>query len=154
MESNFLDGGAPFYRTYGTSDGRHVAVGAIEPEFWTRFLNTLGVADSIGQQWDRAQWPSASERLANIFATRTRDEWTEIFAEVDCCFTPVLSLSEATSLPHAKARGIYDSDRGFPQPRSAPVLMRNTIRRYPSREGLATSDDVLARWRRRDERVR
>jgi alpha-methylacyl-CoA racemase len=150
-QSNFLDGGAPFYRTYETLDGRYVAVGAIEPEFWIRFLNTLGVTDSIGGQWDRAQWPSIAERMAKIFATRTRDEWTDIFAEVDCCFTPVLSLSEALSLPHAKQRNIYDTDGGFPQPRSAPVLMDNTIHRYPSREGPSTSDDVLERWRRRDE---
>jgi alpha-methylacyl-CoA racemase len=149
--SNFLDGGAPFYRTYRTSDDRYVAVGAIEPEFWIRFLNTLGVTDAIGEQWDRAQWPSIAERLAKMFATRTRDEWTNIFAEVDCCFTPVLSLPEASSLPHAKERGIYDTAGGFPQPRSAPVLIKNAIHRYSAREGASTSDEVLARWKRRDE---
>lgn len=146
-QSNFLDGGAPFYRTYRASDGRYVAVGATEPEFWTRLLNKLGLADLASRQWDRAQWPSTTERLAEIFATKTRDEWTSVFADVDCCFTPVLSLSEATSLRHAQERSLYDGDRGFPQPRSAPVLTRSAIHRYPSREGSSTSDEVLARWR-------
>lgn len=146
-QSNFLDGGAPFYRTYKTSDGRYVAIGAIEPEFWIRFLDKLGMTESIGGQWDRAHWLSAAEHLAKVFATRTRDEWTDFFADVDCCFTPVLSLFEAASLPHANERGIYDSASGFPQPRSAPVLTRNAIHRYPSREGSSTAADVLARWR-------
>lgn len=148
-QSNFLDGGAPFYRTYATSDGGYVAVGAIEPEFWNRFLSTLGEADLIGVQWDRKGWPLAIERLAKVFATRTRDEWVEVFKEVDCCFTPVLSLSEASSLPHAEERGIYDNDAGFPQPRSAPVLSGSQIRRYPAQEGCTDSDAVLARWRSR-----
>jgi alpha-methylacyl-CoA racemase len=152
-QSNFLDGGAPFYRTYGTSDGLYVAIGAIEPEFWARFLDRLGAKDLISRQWDRAEWPATGERLAKILATKTRDEWTEFFAGVDCCFTPVLSLSEAASTPQAKARGVYDSESGFSQPRSAPVLARGAIHRYPAREGSTTSDEVLARWKGSDERV-
>jgi alpha-methylacyl-CoA racemase len=61
-QSNFLDGGAPFYRTYATSDGRYVVVGAIEPEFWARFLDTLGATDMFARQWDREQWPSTQVR--------------------------------------------------------------------------------------------
>jgi alpha-methylacyl-CoA racemase len=149
-QSNFLDGGAPFYRTYKTADDRYVAVGAIEPEFWARFLSKLGVTGVDGHQWDRTQWPATADLVASILVKNTRDEWTDFFEGVDCCFTPVLSLSEAGSTSHAKARGTYDEQDGFAQPRSAPFLADNPVHRYPARQGMTNRGDVLARWKARE----
>jgi len=147
-ESNFLDGGAPFYRTYATSDDRHIAVGAIEPEFWALFLKTMGLTELMTlKQWDRTHWSSTAERLAKIFVTKSREHWMAVFADADCCVTPVLTLDEASALDQAKVRNLYDTDAGFPQPRSAPVLSGSTVRRYASREGGLSADDILAKWR-------
>jgi alpha-methylacyl-CoA racemase len=149
-QSNFLDGGAPFYRTYATSDGQYIVVGAIEPEFWHRLLTAVQASDLLERkQWDRTHWLSTADRLAEIFAAKTRDQWTDIFAVVDCCVSPVLSLAEAVSSPQASERKIYESDAGFPQPRSAPVLTYSPIRRYPSHEGATTAAALSRKWKRR-----
>jgi crotonobetainyl-CoA:carnitine CoA-transferase CaiB-like acyl-CoA transferase len=130
-------------------DATYVAVGAIEPEFWARFLSKLGVTGVDGHQWDRTQWPATADLVASILVKNTQDEWTEFFKGVDCCFTPVLSLSEAGSTSHAKARGIYDERDGFEQPRSAPFLAANPVHRHPARQGMTNRGDVLARWKAR-----
>jgi alpha-methylacyl-CoA racemase len=94
--ANILDGGAPFYDTYQTADGEFVAVGALEPQFYARLLEGLGLADAgLPAQLDRAGWPALRERFAAVFASRTRDEWTETFAGTDACVAPVLSAAEA-----------------------------------------------------------
>src|SRR3954449_2852839 len=87
---NMLDGGAPFYDTYTCADGRHVSVCAIEPQFYAAMLEGLGLtgADLPGQH-DREQWPALKARLAEVFATRSRDEWADVFAGTDACVTPV-----------------------------------------------------------------
>jgi len=121
--SNALDGGAPFYDTYECADGRYVAVGALEPQFWAALVDTLGLADLPGQL-DVARWPELRARLAEVFATRSRDEWAIVFAEVDACVTPVLTLGEAPGHPHLAARGSVVEHGGVRQPAPAPRFSR------------------------------
>jgi alpha-methylacyl-CoA racemase len=106
--ANMLDGGAPNYRCYACADGRYVAVGALEQKFWRVLVETLGLnSDAIGSPYDRDDWPALTALLAETFATKTRDEWAEIFAPRDACVAPVLTLAEAPAHPHNVARGAY-----------------------------------------------
>lgn len=124
--ANFLDGGAPFYGTYETSDGRHVAVGAIEPQFWAELLARLGLdAATFGFQHDRDAWPAMREALAAVFVTKSRDEWCALLEGTDACFAPVLSIAEASSHPHLEARGTFVEVDGIRRPAPAPRFARS-----------------------------
>jgi alpha-methylacyl-CoA racemase len=105
-EANLLDGGAPFYDTYQCADGKHVAVGALEPQFYALLVERLGVRLEGGQH-DREHWPAHRTAFAEAFATRTRDEWAAIFEGCDACVAPVLSLEEAPHHPHLRARQTF-----------------------------------------------
>ncbi len=129
-EVNVLDGGAPYYDTYACADGGFVAVGAIEPAFYAQLLHVLGVRLE-GAQDDRACWPAHREAIAAAFARRTRDEWDAVFSSTDTCVAPVLSLAEAPTHPHLRARGVFADVHGAPQPRIAPVFS-DTPTRAPS----------------------
>jgi alpha-methylacyl-CoA racemase len=120
--TNMLDSGAYFYDAYECADGRHVAVGAIEPQFHAALLVGLGLdgASGLPDQMDRDAWPAMKERLAGIFRTRTRDEWVEAFAGTDACVAPVLTMGEAAAHPHLRARGTVVESGGVPQPAPAP----------------------------------
>jgi len=119
--SNFLDGGAPFYRCYETSDGRYVAVGALEPQFYSELISGLGLDESdLGNRFDRENWPSLHEQFAAVFAQRSRDEWTEVFDGTDACVTPVLALDEVASHPHNHDRGALRASTTGPVPAVAP----------------------------------
>jgi len=144
---NLLDGGAPFYDTYQTADGRFVAVGALEPQFYAALLDGLGLsgADLPGQH-DRAGWPVLRTRFAEAFATRTRDEWLAAFAGRDVCVVPVLSLAEAPEHPHNASRGTFAEIGGVVQPAPAPRFGRSEVAALPPpppRPG-ADTDAVLA----------
>jgi alpha-methylacyl-CoA racemase len=120
--ANVLDGGAPNYRCYECADGRYVAVGALEPRFWQVLVATLGLeADRIGSPFDSHDWPALRALLADTFATRTRDEWAEIFAPLDGCVAPVLTLAEAPAHSHNAERGSFvevaDATVAAPVPR-------------------------------------
>jgi alpha-methylacyl-CoA racemase len=144
--SNLLDGGAPFYDTYATSDGQYVAVGALEPQFYTALLRGLGLADAgLPAQLDRAGWPVLRQRFAEAFASRTRADWVEVFAGTDGCVAPVLSVTEATSHPHATAREAFVDVDGVLQPAPAPRFSRSAASEPtpPPRPGSDT-DAVLA----------
>ncbi|WP_240654034.1 CaiB/BaiF CoA-transferase family protein [Streptomyces sp. AcE210] len=119
---NLFDGGAPFYRTYRTSDGGFMAVGSVEPQFYAVLREILGLAEDplFAEQHDREAWPAMGERLAGIFAERTREEWTKTFDGTQSCVTPVYGLTEAASHPHNVARGTYYTDNGLLQPAPAP----------------------------------
>lgn len=119
---NFLDGGAPFYRTYACADGGFVAVGAIEPQFWAALLEGLGLAGDVrlASQHDQKRWPEMAGVLAGIFATRPRDAWAAHFAGSEACVTPVLWPHEARQHPHARARGSFLTGGEVPQPAPAP----------------------------------
>ncbi|SOD71761.1 alpha-methylacyl-CoA racemase [Jatrophihabitans sp. GAS493] len=119
-ESNFVDGGSPHYRTYECRDGGYVAVGAVEPVFFARLIETLGVDVDPSDQLDRSRWAAITEALAAAFMTRDRDEWAEIFGDVDACVTPVLSLVEAQQDRQVRARDILIERAGVIQPAPSP----------------------------------
>lgn len=120
--TNLLDTGAHFYDTYATADGEYVAIGAIEPQFYALLREKLGLsADAdFDAQMQQDKWPRLKQRLAEIFATRTRDEWCELLEGSDACFAPVLSMAEAPSHPHNAARGVFLEAGGVTQPAPAP----------------------------------
>lgn len=126
---NWLDGGAPFYRCYTCADGRHVAVGALEPQFYALLLNGLGLDQAdLPDQNDRARWPEMQTRFAAVFATRSRDAWAEVFAGTDACVAPVLSLNEAEDQSHLAARRTYVAPDGIGQAAPAPRFSRSAPR--------------------------
>ncbi|WP_330278206.1 CaiB/BaiF CoA transferase family protein [Lentzea sp. NBC_00516] len=107
-DSNLLDGGCPFYSIYECADGRSVAVGSLEPQFYALLLAGLGLnAADLPEQMDRDSWPLLRKTFAEAFLARTRDEWSEVFDATDACVTPVLTLEEAASHPHLVARGVF-----------------------------------------------
>ena len=119
--ANMLDGGAPNYRCYACADGRFVAVGALEQKFWRVLIETLGLNnDEIGSPYDRNDWPALTALLAGTFATKTRDEWAEIFAPLDACVAPVLTLAEAPAHPHNVARTAFVEVAAATVPAPAP----------------------------------
>ena len=117
--ANLLDGGAPFYRCYACRDGRFVAVGALEPQFYAALLVGLDIPAAEAPQFDLPAWPALHARLAAIFATRDRDDWADRFSGTDACVTPVLTISEAPGHPHNAARATF-VDQGVIQPAPAP----------------------------------
>jgi alpha-methylacyl-CoA racemase len=145
---NALDSGAPWYDTYETSDGRHVAVGAIEPRFYAELLRRLDLTDvALPAQDDRAGWGRLRERLAAAFRTRTRDAWAQAFADSDACVTPVLTFAEAQAHPHARARHSYVRSGEITQPAPAPRFSRTpgAVCRPPPERG-AQGPEALADW--------
>jgi alpha-methylacyl-CoA racemase len=142
---NLLDGGAPFYDTYATADGKYVAVGALEPQFYAALLAGLGLTDAgLPAQMDVAAWPVLRDRFTEVFAQRTRDEWAEVFAGTDACVAPVLSPAEAAAHPHNAAREVFAEVGGVSQPQPAPRFARTQAGRPqpPVRPGVDT-DAVL-----------
>ncbi|MBI3692967.1 MAG: CoA transferase [Mycolicibacterium aromaticivorans] len=126
-ESFLLDGGAPFYRTYSTSDGGYMAVGAIEPQFFAQLLAGLGLpAEKVPGQFERDRYPEMRELFATTFAGKTRAEWTAIFAGTDACVTPVLSWTEAAAGEHLLARRTVINVDGTEQAAPAPRFSRST----------------------------
>jgi alpha-methylacyl-CoA racemase len=124
-ESFLLDGSAPFYRTYDTADGKYVAVGAIEPQFYAQLLAGLGLSiDEVPSQLDVSSFPEVRDRFTVLFAGRTRDEWTEIFAGTDACVTPVLTWTEAAQNDHLRARSTLVQANGVHQAAPAPRFSR------------------------------
>ena len=119
--SNLLDGGAHFYDTYRCADGGWVSIAAIEPQFYAQLLEKTGISDpEFERQMDRASWPMLHKRLAQIIATKTRDEWCAIMDASDVCFAPVLSLDEAPSHAHNVSRATFVEVEGVAQPAPAP----------------------------------
>jgi alpha-methylacyl-CoA racemase len=123
--ANLLDGGAPFYRTYRCADDRFVAVGALEPRFYAELLRGLGLdSEDLPAQLDRSGWPTLRERFTSVFASKPRDEWAAMFADVDACVTPVLTFSEAPDHPHLAARNTLLKVDGVIQAAPAPRFSR------------------------------
>ena len=124
-ESFLLDGGAPYYRTYQTADGQHIAVGAIEPQFFAQLLAGLGLSpDEVPNQFELGRYPLMAEIFTARFASKTRAEWTEIFAGTDACVTPVLTWTEAAGNAHLRARGTIVDVDGVDQAAPAPRFSR------------------------------
>lgn len=147
--ANLIDSGAPFYDTYATADRRYVAVGAIEPAFYSELIGGLGLTDvPLPAQYDRAGWPVLRQRFTARFLTRTRDEWASVFRDTDACVTPVLSFDEALENEHIRARGTLTRSNGMdqvaPAPRfssssQAPLDVPPPLRR-------AKLDEILLSW--------
>lgn len=146
-DANLLDGHAPFYDTYTCADGRHVAVGCLEPQFYAAFLDGLGIdAAELPAQYDQAGWPELRKRFATAFETRTRDEWAAVFDGTDACVTPVLAFGEVTSHPHMAARHTIVERDGVAQAAPAPRFSR-TVPETPGRPGGPEDvEAVLAGW--------
>ena len=137
-QANVLDGGAPFYGVYRCADGKWVAVGALEPQFFAALLDGLGVeAGAFADRWDPRAWPAMRARFEAIFAERPRDEWAALLADSDACVAPVLDLDEAPRHPHNVARRTFVDVDGAPQPAPAPRFSRTPpeIARPPARPG-------------------
>ena len=146
--ANMLDTGAPFYEVYQTADGKWFAIGAIERQFYKELLRVTGLdGEELPDQMDRARWPELKKRFADVFRTRTRDEWTEAFAGSDGCGAPVLSPWEAHEHPHNRYRQTFVEVADVVQPGPAPRFSRTpgVISRPPSVAGEDT-DEALAAW--------
>ncbi|MGN6609572.1 MAG: CaiB/BaiF CoA transferase family protein [Jatrophihabitans sp.] len=118
---NMLDGGAPNYRCYETSDGKWVAVGPLEPQFWSALLQGLGLDEATTPTpYAPSEWDACTKALAEAFRSRTRDEWAELFAPLDACVAPVLTLEESLHHPHNVARGSFVEVDGAPMPGPVP----------------------------------
>jgi alpha-methylacyl-CoA racemase len=143
--ANLLDGGAPYYDVYETADGRHMSVGALEPQFYAVLVDLLGLAD-LPSRDDLAQWPAIKEAFTRRFKERTQAEWTEVFDGTDACVAPVLPLTEAAEHPHLKARGTYLDRDGVLQPAPAPRFSRTeaTLTTGPSAPGGQTREALTA----------
>jgi len=123
--TNLLDGGAPFYDTYRTADGRHMAVGALEPKFYAELLAGLGLDPAgLPAQYDRSGWPVLRAALTAAFGGRTQAEWAAVFDGSDACVAPVVSPADAPDHPHNAARGTFVDVGGLIQPASAPRFSR------------------------------
>lgn len=146
--ANLLDGGAPFYACYECADGRHVALAAIEPEFWAEFRRLAGLADPVFDGYLMPDsWPEIGARLTALFRTRSRDEWCSLLEGTDACLAPVLTLEEAAAHPHMAARGVIQPVAGMTQPAPAPRLSRTpgAIQGGPAKPGTHTAE-VMADW--------
>ena len=154
--SNILDGGAHFVNTYQTKDKQYVVVAPIEGRFYKELLDGLEITDPDlrTHQHDQARWPEFTDRLREVFLTKTRDEWCEIFEGADACFAPVLGLTEATRHPHAEARDAYVDIDGISQPAPAPRFSRtpSEVQSPPPEPGQHT-EEILLDWGFTRERI-
>ncbi|MFF7438769.1 CoA transferase [Streptomyces sp. NPDC008122] len=144
---NLLDGGCPFYGVYETSDGGHMAVGALEERFYEEFARLLDLADAGALRHDLARWPELRKAVADRFRSRTREEWTAVFDGSDACVAPVLSMREAPGHPHLAARATFTERDGIAQPAPAPrfSVTPGTLRTGPALPGADTAE-VARDW--------
>jgi alpha-methylacyl-CoA racemase len=146
--TNLLDTGAPFYEVYETADVGHVALGALEPQFYAALLDVMGIDPaSLPPQMDRGSWPATKERFAAVIKTRTRDEWVALAEGTDSCLAPVLSMSEVGADPHNASRGTFVEIAGALQPGPAPRFDRTPVSlptppAWPGQGG----DEALLEW--------
>lgn len=123
--TNLLDGGAHFYDTYETADGKWISIGSIEPQFYSLLLKHTGIEDEeFKNQMAMDRWPDWKEKMSTVFKTKTRDQWCEIMEGTDVCFAPVLSFDEVKEHPQNKARQSFIEDQGVLQPAPAPRFSR------------------------------
>lgn len=141
--TNMLDGGAHFYDTYETRDGKYICIGSIEPQFYAELIEKAGLdPERFKPQMDAQQWPELKRELEQVFKTRTRDEWCEIMEGTDICFAPVLSIFEAPQHAHNRARETFVEIDGVVQPSPAPRFSRTRpeVRSSAHRSGEDTVD--------------
>jgi len=146
--ANLLDGGAPYYDVYETSDGKHMSVAALEPQFYDVFLALLGIAEAAPDRQDPERTDELRKLIAERFATRTQAEWAEVFEGTDACVAAIIPISEAKDHPHMKAREVYVERDGLVQPAPAPRFSRtaSSLGRAPSPEAGADTREALTAW--------
>jgi alpha-methylacyl-CoA racemase len=145
--SNLLDGGMPFYDVYETSDGRHMSVGSLEPQFYDELVKLLDIPDAP-DRYDFERTEELRRVIAERFATRTQAEWTEVFEGTDACVAPIIPLTEAMEHPHMAAREVYVEHDGIRQPAPAPRFSRTTtsLGLPPRPKPGADTRDALTAW--------
>jgi alpha-methylacyl-CoA racemase len=147
--TNLLDTGAHFYDVYQCADGDYISIGSIEPQFYAELLRLAELDDDpeFVKQMDKSAWPHLKQRLSDLFATKTRDEWCSLMEATDVCFAPVLTMSEAAEHPHNLARGTFVEIGGTMQPAPAPRFSRTTaeVSRPPAHPGQHTVE-ILRDW--------
>ncbi len=147
--TNLLDTGAHFYDVYECADGRYISIGSIEPQFYAELMRLTGLEadEQFARQMDPTQWPELKVRIAELFATKSCDEWCELMEMTDVCFAPVLTMSEAAQHPHNVARQTFVELGGVMQPAPAPRFSRTetTVEQLPAHAG-QHSRDILADW--------
>jgi alpha-methylacyl-CoA racemase len=145
--TNHLDTGAPFYEVYETADHKFIAVGTVEPKFYAELVARLGLDVELDAQYDKTRWPDDKKRMAEVFRTKTRDEWCALLEGTDACFAPVLTPLEAPDHPHNRARGTFLELAGVPQPAPAPRFSRSApVTPAAAMHPGADTETVLAGW--------
>lgn len=147
--ANFLDGAAPFYDTYECSDGKYVAIGAYEPQFYRELLESLGLSQDplLAEQWDHSRWAEMKVRIGDVISRRTRDEWCAAIEGSDACLVSVLTWEEAAAHPHNKARETYVEIDGVMQANAAPRFSRTEARvQGPPPQPGADRESVFEDW--------
>ena len=147
-QDNLLDGGAHFYGAFECADGKWIAIGSIEPQFYRLLLDTLGIdPDAEGVSQSKEDWQRMREQLRHTFLREPQSHWCELMEGTDICFAPVLSMADAPEHPHNKDRSVFVKDFGVTQPGPAPRFSRTpgSIRRPPPQPGEHTAE-VLEEW--------
>ncbi len=146
--ANLLDGGVPFYDVYETSDGKHLSVGALEPQFFDTLVTLLGVKDTCPGQADTDRYDEMRSVFTETFRSRTQAEWVEVFEGTDACVAGIIPISEAAAHPHLEARGTFVERDGMVQPQPAPRFSRTTatLTTPPPAAAGAQTRDALAAW--------
>ncbi len=153
--TNFLDGGAPFYDVYECKDGEFISLGALEPQFYAKLFDLLGISrEDLPDQMDRSQWPGIKELVAHTVLTKTRKEWQDLLEGSDACFAPVLNMDEAAEHPHNVERKTFIEIDGVRQPAPAPRFSRTIpeVSRPPPNPGQNT-DEALRKWGFTEEKI-
>ncbi|MBO9522201.1 MAG: CoA transferase [Nocardioidaceae bacterium] len=146
--ANLLDGGAPYYDIYETADGRHMSVGALEPQFYELFVDLLGIRETAPDRFDATRTGELRGIIADAFRSRTQDEWCKVFDGTDACVAPILPMSEAFEHPHIKGRGVFVEHEGLTQPAPAPRFSRTeaTLSHPPAPGAGAHTRAALLAW--------
>lgn len=144
---NLLDGGAPFYGTYPTSDGKWVALGAIEEPFWQELLALLGLnGELMAKRMQPEHWSEIRSQIADKIGANTRQHWEEVFEGTDACFAPILTMDEAPDHPHNISRGVFQTVDGVVQPAPAPRYGGQALPTQKTNTAAFDFDEVLASW--------
>ncbi len=146
--SNLLDGGAPYYDIYETSDGKHMSVGALEPQFYEIFLDLLDIRSVAPDRYDLARYDELRTVITEKFAAKTQAEWCAIFDGTDACVAPIVPLTEAFQHPHMKAREVFVEHEGYIQPAPAPRFSRTeaTLSMGPAAKAGVHTREALTAW--------